>query len=314
MADGTTTRQRPHYRVYREMWTSPQVLALTPAEVRVLVYLGTRAPPNVGVRISSGRLARELQLDERTARRALDELEELRFLDIERTSGGARGETNRYYLLPWEQAAVRVRVSRTKKGQAGASPTPAVPEANTSEVNAIEAGALDGAALRDLLERLQDQGFEDPALQRRLGQLLERRATLDLVSLAEYEELLPALAQDAQVLAAEVSAALAPAAAPETPPAEVATPIEPDLAAEPEAAAEQIVAAFHRDVRRSPTTPPRRKELRVARGLVEQHGVGAAWGLVRAAVGAMRRATSCEPASFLYLLPHLERLGARWTR
>lgn len=161
-------RVEAHARISARLWKALgahlKAHGITAPSVRIVwVTLMTRVPP-WGARISRREIAAESDLDLRTTRYALDTLEELHLLGIERTTGGWHGTTNKYTMIP--PPGHVEKAAPAGGGPAGDATTDAPPR------ELVERYALDRGIAADTVaslpaaeqwELLRRGGFAEPA-------------------------------------------------------------------------------------------------------------------------------------------------------
>lgn len=281
-------------------------------------------------RLARSELVADTGYDLRTIKRTLRALEELEIVDIRRTKGGSYREANwmRIRELP-EVIEVPERLRRRRRPASSAgTPRPA------DELGAALPGPFVPAVAAAIVE---------PPVEERPSATAERWTSF--VELLGRE--LPSHMVDAWFGGARARAIVRGALVVEVASAHHATWIRDNLgfvlarveggvvvvedgAEVPEPApadrpvdeplddqAARMVIEFHRFVRGVPdhvSVAPTRGELVLARGLLEEHGARA-WELVAEAVRILARQqerTGVVAATFLYLRPHLYRVGASW--
>ncbi len=284
----------------------PVVRSLTHSQYRVYAHMRVRCPP-YGLRIGIEQLAAELSMNERTLRRNLAVLYELRLMSVEGTGGGAYQDVNKYFAHRPDPNAPPRRGSRLWKKynndgpNVGPSPVPVVashaptPGEPMETADVVESSAEAPAAV--LPEDCWLPEFTDDE---RLV-VLARFPLQDLGDLGPY--LRPGAAQPADRRKelwdwAEAAGVGRPQPREAPPPAD----------------ARGMVDAFLNQwhLRRAPL----RVELTLAAGLIRNHGSATAWNLLSAAnarlVDMRRRGNGQDPMTMRYLEIHLRKLGARW--
>lgn len=281
--DALRTEKGPSWRVVgSELVEHAVYQSLSPTQQQLLIHLDVICHPSWGKQLSAKDMAGRTGRNERTCRKNARVLEELGLIEIERQGGGSHNAKNRYFVCHRDaKGRIQLPSSISPRVPGTGKPPRVAPAAAPDPLRP----PTPAPALRD--PRLTDQVLE---------QLGYPAADIDAYLAADPERG-PRLVREA-----EREGLIAPA-----------TPAAPATATREDA--ERVVREWCAVWRigRDPLT----SEVNLARSLL-QHSGSDAWPFIVAAqqrlVDQRNRGRGQVPWSMLYLVPHLEAVGARFRR